>query len=313
MSGYVRDQCALYRVTSPARLAEILSSAGRVVTVAELNALAAAEDNFSIREEPKPGGGSRRIEEPKPRLQALHGRIHRLLSGMQLPDYVHSVRKGRSYITNARQHLNGSPMVKLDVQKFYPNVRAGAVFAFFHERMQCARDVAGLLASLLTIDRHLATGSKASPILSYLVHQTMFDEIAAQAKRRGLVVTLYVDDIVLSGPNANSGVIAVIRRIISSHGLRSHKIKQFSGRRPKIVTGIMVTVTGLRLPNRRHELIRDGYASLRAAKSPQAKLRVLDVLCSRVHEAAQFDLTFRSRAIGLETLRRQLRLMVGHA
>ena len=139
----------------------------RPVTLSDLEALAGRLDNYFIREQPKASGGTRKIEEPKLRLQAVHGRIHDLLSRIELPAYVHSVRKGRSYITNARDHVGRGELVKIDVEKFYPSVKRAAVFGFFHEEMQCAGDVAGLLARLLTIDGHLPTGSKSSPILSY--------------------------------------------------------------------------------------------------------------------------------------------------
>ena len=63
----------------------------------------------------------------------------------------------------------------------------------------------------------------------------------------------------------------------------------------------------MRLPNRRHKMIRDGYTSLHAAETSQKKLKVLDGLCIRVHEAAQFDTAFKERAARLECLRKSLR------
>lgn len=307
MPGYPLHQCALYKVTSPQRLAAVLSTPALAVSVEELEELAARTDNFSIREIEKPSGGKRRIEEPKPRLQALHGRIHTLLAGVTLPDYVHSVRKGRSYITNAREHVGQGPMVKVDIERFFPSVRRAAVAAFFRHTLKCEPDVAALLGKLLTIDGHLATGSKASPILSFFAHYDMFEEIAAYVHGRGLRMTLYVDDIAISGHGANNTVISAVRRIIAKHGLRSHKMKQFSGNRPKVVTGIVVTRDGIRLPNRRHRAIRDGFTALHEASGIETKLDVLADLGSRVHEAAQVDSNFRPRATHLDRLRRNLK------
>ena len=153
---------------------------------------------------------------------------------------------------------------------------------------------------------HLPTGSKSSPILSYFVHKALFDEIASFAADRNLTMTLYVDDVVISGSGAHRGVLAVTRQIISKHGLRSHKLRHFGAKRPKIVTGIMVAHDGLRLPNRRHQRIKDGYTALHQAVTPSEKLAVLNWLGSLVHEAAQIDSRHRPSAIQLDTLRRQL-------
>lgn len=299
---YALNQSALYAVTSPAMLAKRLD-----MRLDDLERLANNTSNYLIRSQDKPSGGSRIIEEPKANLQKVHGRVHRLLSRVNLPPHVHSVRKGHSYITNARQHVNNGEMVKLDVEKFYRNVRSGAVADFFERRMRCAPDVAGLLARLLTYAGHLPTGSKSSPILSYFVHQEMFDEIAALAVENSLVMTLYVDDIVISGLGAHRGILSAVRKIIANHGLRSHKLRHLGPTRPKIVTGVMVTQEGLRLPNRRHQKIKEGYSALHTAQTPAEKLEVLTWLGSLLHEAAQIDQRHKPSAIQIDTLRRQLR------
>jgi RNA-directed DNA polymerase len=299
---YALDQCALYAVTSPTMLAKRLD-----LPLADLEELANRSDNYLVRPQRKASGKVRWIEEPKARLQRIHGRVHQLLSRVDLPQYVHSVRRGHSYITNARQHLGNGEMVKLDLEKFYVSVRSGAVAAFFEKQMRCAPDVAGLLARLLTYKGHLPTGSKSSPILSYFTHKALFDAIAGLAAERGLTMTLYVDDVVISGAGAHRGLMAAIRQIISAHGLRSHKLRHFAAKRPKIVTGVMVAQDGLRLPNRRHQRIKDGYTELHPATTSVDKLTVLNWLGSLVHEAAQIDSRHRPSAIQLDALRRQLR------
>src|SRR5258705_185981 len=82
------------------------------------------------------------------------------------PEFLHSAIKGRSYVTNASEHGPNAPTIKVDIRRFYPSIRAAAVFHFFRDHMQCAEDVAGILTKLLTVDGHLPTGSSASPILS---------------------------------------------------------------------------------------------------------------------------------------------------
>lgn len=306
--SYPIDQCWLYKVSSPAMLAERLG-----VPLTELESLAAGKSNYKFWYKVKDNGKRRLIEEPKPNLQKLHYKVHIALSKVHLPDYVHSIRKGRSYITNARAHLNGEEMVKLDVEKFYRNARSGAVFAFWFEKMQCRKDVAGLLTKLLTFDGHLPTGSSSSPMLSYFAYRPMFDTIAALASKRSLVLTLYVDDMVISGRGAHRGVLAEVRRIVAAHGLRSHKDHYFSKSVAKTVTGLMVTSGGLKLPYARQRRIKEGYDRLHAANSPAQKLEVLTSLGSLLHEAAQIDQRNRPKAVELDSLRKRLTHMLRKA
>lgn len=304
---YPLDQCALDSVTSPEMLAARLSTPRRPVSVEELETFSKGSGHYSIRDEVKSNGGTRKIEEPKKRLQEIHGRVHSLLSRVTLPAYVHSVKKGHSYVTNARQHLGQGELVKLDIERFYPSVRRAAVADFFERQMRCAKDVATLLARILTVDGHLPTGSRASPILSYFVNREMFDEIALYAQTMALVMTLYVDDICLSGSGANNATIRAVRNIISKRGLRSHKLRQFNKKRPKIITGIVVADNELRLPHRRHMRIRDGYRALHGAKTASAKLQILNKLAGQVHEAAQIEPRRRPSAIQLDKMREQLK------
>ena len=88
---------ALFRLTSPRRLAEML-----LVPRATLERLVeAGDDNYLVRPDRKSG---RIIEEPKPQLKLIHQRFARLLAQIETPDYLHSGVKGRSYITNANAH-----------------------------------------------------------------------------------------------------------------------------------------------------------------------------------------------------------------
>jgi RNA-directed DNA polymerase len=289
------EDCYLYAIASPADLANRLD-----LTVAKLERLAHDSRAYNIWTNEK----GRKIQEPKPELQQIHGRVHRLLSRVETPDYLHSSVRGRSYITNARQHISDGPCAKLDLKKFFPSVTRHVIFQFFYHRMRCARDVAGLLSRLLSCDSRLPTGSRASSILAYYCYKEMFDELCALAVQRGLVFTCYVDDVAFTGVGA-SKVIADARKIIAAYGMRSHKVKAFPKGRPRIVTGILVTASGVKLPNRRHLKIKAEYEAFREARSDEERLKLLPSLISRVHEAAQIDpSSWQPKARNLEQARR---------
>jgi RNA-directed DNA polymerase len=288
------EDCYLYAIASPADLAERLGS-----SVPTLERLAHDARAYNIWTTEK----GRKIQEPKSALQKIHGRVHQLLARVETPNYLHSSVRGRSYITNAREHISFAPSAKLDLKKFFPSVTRHSLYQFFYHRMHCARDVAGLISRLLTCDGRLATGSRASSILAYYCFKEMFDELHALAIQCGLVLTCYVDDITFTGAGA-AQCLADARQIIASHGMRSHKVKSFPRGRPRIVTGVLVTSGGIRLPNRRHLKIKAQYDAFRRAQTDRQRLALLRSLISRLHEAAQIDPnSWRGRAQSLEKVR----------
>jgi hypothetical protein len=155
------SDCWLYAVVSPADLARRLSTSGNKFTVVDLNALSEDAGNFRHFNLTNEKGKSRAIQWPKRRLQSIHARVHTLLSRVAVPEYLHSAVKGRSYVSNAAAHAGAASVVKIDVKKFFPSVSRAAIFRFFEQSLKCRRDVAGLLADILTYNGHLPTGGAA--------------------------------------------------------------------------------------------------------------------------------------------------------
>ncbi len=294
------EECWLFAIASKVDLARRLSTDSFKVTVEDIERLSADAGNFrlfSIRQ----GNKDRPVQEPKRDLQKIHARIHKLLSRVQVSEYLHSAVKGKSYLTNARAHSHSAPTIKIDVKKFFPSVPRVAIFKFFEKTLQCRADVAGILADLLTFDARLPTGSSASPIIAYYAFKPMFDELERLAKSHGLKMTCYVDDITMSGAEAGWSVLHDAHQIIAKYGLKSHKMKAFAGKTPKIITGVCNTPTGERVPNRLHLKIKKGFDELRTAKSSEEAVKILKPLLGRLEAARQIDIVFGARAKTLRT------------
>lgn len=274
------ERCHLYRLRSIHALAIRIGW--------ELPKLEALADAAKYRVYPLKAGG-RIIQEPPAALQALHRQIHDYLCRIETPDYLHSAIKGRSYITNARAHIGSPCMIKIDVKKFFPSVPQHKVMHFFRDCLECAPDVAGLLANLICFKGFLATGSSASPIISYYAYKSMFDQIEAAALANGLRMTCYVDDITLTGVGANRRLLHEVRRIILRHGLRAHKACFCPAGQPRIVTGAMVGQLSLGLPHARWKAIKAEVRLAEAEASVEGKVKILNRLVSRLYEAAQIE------------------------
>lgn len=285
--SYAADQSALYKVKSPAQLAGILR-----INYKQISRVASAQNNYVCFRNKK----GRDIQDPKPDLKRIQKRIADLLARIETPDFLHSARKGRSYVTNARQHDAALPSVKLDIRRFFVSVRAAAVFHFFKDEMQCQPDVAGLLTRLVTVDGHLPTGGNASPILSYFTYKQMFQEIDALAAARGCVMSCLMDDITFTGGGATASLLLEIRQILKRYRQWAHKTMVFKAFEPRVITGVAVTANGLRLPNKRQKAIAQDQRDLRAAQTDDARLTILRRAMGRAYEAAQIDRAWLPRA-----------------
>jgi RNA-directed DNA polymerase len=291
------NQSRLYKVKSLPQLCEILQ-----ITKSDLKYIKRNSENY-IRFTTK---GGRDVQWPKPILRRAQKRAAQLLSRIETPDFLHSAKRGRSYITNARQHVGSDPSVKIDIRGFYQSVRAAGVFHFFADKMCCDPDVAAVLTKLLTVDGHLPTGGNASPIISYFTYVDMFSEIERLARERDCVVTCLIDDMTFTGPGATRPLIYDVRRIIARYRLWGHKTKIFKPSQPKIITGVAVTRIGLRVPNKRQVAIAEDLKSLAAAQFDQERLVLLRRVIGRMHEAAQIEPHWRSRADSLVIQRREI-------
>ena len=129
------SECWLYAIASPADLARRLSTPGHKLVVDDLLSFARDAGNYRLFSIVNENGKPRSIQWPKRRLQGIHTRIHRLLSRVAVPKYLHSAVRGKSYVSNAAAHDPKMPTIKIDVKKFFPSVSRVAIFNFFADAL----------------------------------------------------------------------------------------------------------------------------------------------------------------------------------
>ncbi len=295
---YVLDQSRLFRLQSKARLAELL----RVELKDIRHLLANGDSNYDVFTKAQDNGKPRIIESPKPELKELHQRLQLLFSRIKTPDYLHSGIKGRSYITNAAAHVGGRWGAKTDIAKFYPSTTHRQVYVGLMREFKCSGDVSKMLADLCTYDGHIPTGSPISMSLAFYSHKQTFDQIYLAMLKRGISMTVYVDDLTLSGAFRMGLPLALLKKAISSIGLSCHKTKRFSFDRPIVITGVVVAEGTLRLPNKRHLKIADNLR-LMSDESDLDQRRILAPrLLGQINEAASVDERFSRRSQNLRNL-----------
>ena len=220
-----------------------------------------------IQSNPKP----RLIEVPSKQLKSIQRRIKNELNKVIVPENIFSGVKGKSYIDNAKLHGGNKYVFKIDLSSFFPCITRNTVYNFFIESLKTSPDIACILTNLLTVDlsqcaiedsesidnffnskkiktsNHLISGSPASQILSYLVNHKMFDSLQEFCNKNDLTMSVYVDDITFSSQHVIShNQKEIIYKIISKHlyRLSRNKVKYYTKRYPKLVTGAVISSDG---------------------------------------------------------------------
>ncbi len=132
------------------------------------------------------------------------------------------------------------------------------VYWFFNKRMRCAPHVASLLKNLVTFQGHLPQGSPASPIMAYLAYSDMWDEVNRITVSSNCKLSIYADDITLSGDVVPTKAVWEIKKALHRHGHAYSKKKERNLiEKPADITGVIVAGDTLLLPNRQHHKIAE--------------------------------------------------------
>lgn len=245
-----------------------------------LEALIRDKERYIKREPKQIGTKLRNLAIPTGKLRSIHERIKSHLNKIKQPDYLFSPRKGRSQRDNASHHATQTQFLSLDIRQFYPSTTDEHVFRWAHHVAGLRADVAGLFTKLVTIDGKMPFGSPVSPVLTTLVHRTMFDEIYKICHERDLQISVWVDDLTISGAYVPGDLIEAIRDVIRKRGFHTHKIKFRLSSRPVIVTGVPIEKGRVTAPRALHERLKTGYANLRGELNDVARGQEIDRLLS---------------------------------
>lgn len=280
------DQSILYGLQSKSKLVEVLE----LGSTSALRSLVESEPNgYRAYVDEKTG---RHIQYPINEMAACHTRLARLLSRIATPAYLHS-KKGSSYVTNAKTHASNTPLIKTDISQYFPSTTFGHIHRMFREDLRCSPDVAWHLAKLSTYCGHVPTGSTISNPLAFLANRPMFEQINDHVQQHGCVLTVFQDDIVVSGAAASMKMLNIIKMMIRKCGLSANekrkKTKTYPASAIKIVTGVVVKGDEITLPNRRRKLMAIADAEVRDAQGREERNQAIRKLRGRVNEADQID------------------------
>jgi retron-type reverse transcriptase len=282
LKRYPLHQSPLFKLSNKKRLAVLLG-----VEIAALRAIAKdADSRYSEFDVPKKSGGLRGVENPRRELKVIQARLARLLGRIAPPDYLFCPVKGRCYVTNAAQHRGQRVVRCLDVRKYFPSTSSRRVYWFFHKVMKCETDVAAMIARLACYQGHLPTGSPLSPIMAFFAHHDVWETIARLCKEHGYQLTVYIDDVTISGSSLSPQVLWDIKRAIHGAGLRYHKEKSFIDQ-PAEITGVIVDGDRLLVPNRQLKKLHETRKALKGHVAPATEQKLREKLSGLQGQVAQ--------------------------
>lgn len=261
--SYPLTSSPLYRMPSKRKLASLLN-----VSMSDLQRLSGHEHLYTHFPVKKKDGTSRIVDNPREQLKRVQRRLSALLARIAAPDVLFCPVKGRSYVDNAAHHRGGRVVHSLDIKKYFPSTTRRRVYWFFSSVLGCPPDVATILARIACCDEHLATGSPLIPILAYYAHVDVWEKVAQLAATHECNLSIYIDDVTLSGFHVPSTLIWDIKQVIHASGLRYHKEKRAVDR-PCEVTGVVLRAGQLCVPNRQHRKLR--HAKRQKDKNPDSK------------------------------------------
>ncbi|MDQ1196362.1 reverse transcriptase family protein [Agrobacterium sp. SORGH_AS 787] len=272
-----------FRLRSKAKLASLL-----YVSPDKLKKLAEGDQRYFEFTKPKKSGGVRNICAPIGPLKAAQSRIADLLRRVTTPDYLFAPVPGRSYADNAAFHVGARSIRLLDIEDFFPSCTAKKAFWFFHVRMECSPDVAALLTNVVTFKGRLPQGSPCSPILAYLCYIDMWDEISRLVADCSCKLSVYADDLTISGPTVPEAQIWKIKQTLFRHGHRYARAKERSIRdKVAEITGVVLLRTRVVAPNRQHAKIAKVREEISRTNSEAEKRKLESQLRGRIAQMQQ--------------------------
>lgn len=248
---YNINQSLLYKCRSKKKLAQYLhydlKSLKKIISEID------SHYNFFSKDK-KNSDKKREIEAPSDELKKIQKNILKYLKKIQKPNYVMSGTLGKSYIDNAKYHINEKYFLKTDIKQFYKNCSRDRVYRFFLDKMYTSPDVAEILTNLTTYRNTIPTGAPSSQLIAYFAYEDMFNNMYRKAKNNGFKMSLYVDDLVFSR-NDYIDFKSFLREIEIealkyNHSLKKSKTMYYSPKKAALVTGVIINKGELKIPNR---------------------------------------------------------------
>jgi hypothetical protein len=172
---------------------------------------------------------------------------------IHLPECVHGGIRKKSNYTNADVHCKQKALLKLDLEKYFPNISHNRVYGLFRHELKCSPDVSRILTKLCTIKGMVPQGASMSTDIANLVFRKTDYRLKGLSLKFRLNYTRFVDDLTFSGQNISQTFLNIVKTIVGESGFKLNDDKEELRQRhePLIVTGLNVKFRKPRVPQKK--------------------------------------------------------------
>jgi len=189
------------------------------------------------------GGKIRHLFDPNDRLHTALIAIKRLLRELAVPPEIVGGRPGRTLRQFAQPHVDKPWILEMDIKNFYPSVRQKWVYNMFLCDLRCSEPVAALLTRITTAEDHLPQGFNTSTDIGNLMIRECTTRLADLADQQGFALTIWIDNIVMSGEHYPLKVKNTAERIIGQYGFALNEPELVPNSKPQTICGVTVNTT----------------------------------------------------------------------
>lgn len=190
-------------------------------------------------------GKERQFYVPRGEFKALLTKLDKLLKGYELPKYFYGSPKRVSAIDSALVHVSNPLILKMDLSSFFPS----SSFRRMRRALSVLSpdpEVARFITSLCSYEYQLPQGFPTSPSIAEIVLIPIGRRLAGLCATYGLELSVYIDDITISG----SEILASLRdRILEIFKEMRFRLNYDKTKLARSDDGVVVT--GILLKNRR--------------------------------------------------------------
>jgi RNA-directed DNA polymerase len=217
-------------------------------------------------------GARRIVYHPSRQLKALQRWLLRRVAGkLAVHEAAMAYEKNRGIVLNAARHRDAKFLLRMDFKEFFNSLLSSDIDEMARKAKETNRlpttwtdEDTDLLSTLVCRFGSLTIGAPTSPKISNSLCFEMDEQFAALAFRHGVVYTRYADDLFFSTRHPNilnrvEGEVAVIVSQLRHPGhlqLNLSKTRHVSKRRRRLVTGIVITDTGLSIGRKTKRRLR---------------------------------------------------------
>lgn len=286
IKNYSIDKSFLYKLRNRGKLAEML---GLPLNYFRCNYKQDIIYNEFIKDT---GKKKRKIQSPGKNLKKIQKKILKYLSKINVPDWLISGKKGKSYIDNAIYHKKYNYVVTMDISDFYPSCQRNYIYKMFKEKFIMENDIAGIMTDLTAVGNCLPTGAPTSQLIAFWTQQDIFEEIQMLAENDNMKFTLYVDDMTFSSnKKISSKILLEVNSLLkrSNLKLKGRKTKEYNKNDFKTITGVVIDVNGsLKIPNHLRKEIIDAYIKFKKLEGIE-RMRVARTILGKISSARQIE------------------------